>query len=198
MVVQVAPILDPSMTQQLVEVCHLLPNPYRRTAHYPIDEPKVERLIQSYHQTGYWGNIVGRRLNSIWLEIAYGHHRKIAIERTYKPTDKVPIIVRSLTDEQMILMMANENMSDFSASFIVDLETVYSVILAFGQGQITLRPLTRKEESTLKEIRCAPSFIPGNLFSGGKHYSPQTLADFLGWLVKGRDGQAVPARRINT
>lgn len=193
MVVQVAP-----MTQQMVEVRHLLPNPFRRIQHYPTDELKVERLIESYQQTGYWGNIVGRRINSIWFEIAYGHHRKIAIERTFNASDKVPLIVRNLTDAQMLLMMANENMSDFSASFIVDLETVYSVILAFGQGQITLRPLTRKEESTLREIRCAPSFIPGNLFSGGKHYSPQTLADFLGWLVKGRDGQAVPARRINT
>jgi hypothetical protein len=172
------------MTQQLFEVRKILMNPFRRIERYPIDQRKVERLVESYRQTGYWGNLVGRPIGKDAIELAYGAHRRIAMDRYHKPTDKVAVIVQALNDEMMIRMMANENMIEFSSSALVDLETIWSTVLAFADGKIRLPKV-----GSSKQVRYAPSFIPGKnlptreIFS----YNAQTIGEFLGWLKK--DGQ---------
>jgi hypothetical protein len=169
------------MTQQLFEVRKILMNPFRRIERYPIDERKVERLVESYRQTGYWGNLVGRPIGKEAIELAYGAHRRIAMDRYHKPTDKVAVIVQALDDEMMIRMMANENMIEFSSSALVDLETIWSTILAFADGKIQLP----KIKSSF-QVRYAPSFIPGKTVTVRHRfaYNAQTIGEFLGWIHK--------------
>jgi PII-like signaling protein len=167
------------MTQQLFEVRKVLINSFRRIERYPIDERKVERLVESYRQTGYWGNLVGRVIGKDSIELAYGAHRRIAMDRYHKPTDKVPVIVQALDDEMMIRMMANENMIEFSSSALVDLETIWSTVTAFADGKIQLPKV-----KTSTQVRYAPSFIPGKILRAEQDfsYNAQTLGEFLGWL----------------
>jgi hypothetical protein len=169
------------MTQQLFEVRKILMNPFRRIERYPIDERKVERLVESYRQTGYWGNLVGRPIGKDSIELAYGAHRRIAMDWHHKPTDKVAVIVQPLDDETMIKMMAAENMIEFTSSALVDLETIWSTVVAYADGKIQL---PKVKNST--QVRYAPSFIPGKSHAPlvAFSYNAQTLGEFLGWVYK--------------
>lgn len=91
-----------------VKIKDLKPNPFRRLKTYPIDQARVERLRQSIKHTGFWDNIVGREKDGK-VEIAYGHHRLIALQKEYSKDYEVDVIIKPLDDARMIQVMADEN-----------------------------------------------------------------------------------------
>ncbi len=123
------------MSQELVSLKDIVPNPFRNMERYPIDEAKVKSLMESFDRTGYWGNIVGRRANGK-VEFAYGHHRRIAMQR--KKMKEVEVIVREVSDADMLRMMADENMTEWATNSAVEQETIRSVVLAYADGKIEL------------------------------------------------------------
>jgi hypothetical protein len=169
----------------------LLPNPFRRMEHYPIRREKVEALKASLEKTGFWDNVVGR-LNGKKVEIAYGHHRWTALKEFYENnlSHKVGIIIRDLSDEDMLHIMADENMDEWGTSAIVEIETVQAVVEAFAAGQIELEKPERN--SPRGELRYAPSFVPGELLSTRTEvpYTALTVARFLGWVTDKGEVQA--------
>jgi len=109
-----------------VQIKDLKPNPFRDIKNYPFDKEKIQSLIYSIRQTGFWDNILARQINGE-IQITYGHHRLEALKQVMKPTDKVNIFIRSakvLTDAVMIQIMANENMEQWKTSIRVIDETV--------------------------------------------------------------------------
>ena len=93
-------------------------NPYRMIEVYPWIEPKVESLVRSINDVGFWEGVIARpNPEGSGYQIAFGHHRIEAAKRA--GLDKAPIIVRDLTDEQMIQFMGRENGEDYKADFIV-------------------------------------------------------------------------------
>ena len=84
-----------------VQIKNLETNPYRDMENYPINEEKVQRLADSINQTGFWDNILARKQNGK-IQIAYGHHRLVALRKVMKPTDEVDIPVKSLDEATMI------------------------------------------------------------------------------------------------
>ena len=106
-----------------VKIKDLKPNPYRDMDNYPIDENKVKSLIDSIERTGFWDNILARKVNGS-IQIAYGHHRLEALKKVFIPTDMVDIPVKDLSDATMIKIMANENMEAWTALPRVIDETV--------------------------------------------------------------------------
>lgn len=109
-----------------VKIKDLLPNPFRDMENYPIDEEKVESLINSIDETGFWDNILARKRGNN-IEIAYGHHRLVALKKIFQPDDEVDIPVKELNDETMILIMANENNEVWGTSPKIVCETVRTV-----------------------------------------------------------------------
>jgi len=109
-----------------VKLRDLEPNPYRDMEHYPIDEVKIQTLIGSYNQTGFWRNINVRPKPEVKgkYQLAYGHHRWIALKRLYGEDHVIDIVVENYSDATMLRMMASENNTDFRASVAVTLETV--------------------------------------------------------------------------
>ena len=91
-----------------VRVKDLVPNPFRDIKNYPIDLKKVESLAKSINQTGFWDNILARKRNGR-IEIAYGHHRLVVLQRDCAPDFVIDIPVKELDDAMMIKIMANEN-----------------------------------------------------------------------------------------
>ena len=176
-----------------------MPNHHRDIGNYPIIREKVDALKASFKQTGFWGNIVARK-NGKGYEIAYGHHRLVALKESYKPSTVVPIIVRSISDDHMLKMMAQENMEEWGSSAFVELQTVAAVVEAYGRGEIELESVGNWDEEKgrfvcrhgvkLVNIRWAPSYIeglgktssPDLTWSLG--YTPGTVAKFLGWTQK--------------
>jgi len=91
-----------------IQIKDLEPNPFRDIKNYPIDEEKVRCLTNSINQTGFWDNILARQKDGK-IQIAYGHHRLIVLQKEFKPTDIIDIPIRDLDDPTMIQVMANEN-----------------------------------------------------------------------------------------
>jgi hypothetical protein len=95
-----------------VKLRDILPNPYRDYRLYSIRADKVARLVESIRETGLWENVVGRRKGDK-VEIAYGHHRIEAAKKLFKPDDTISIIIKDLSDDQMLRMMIRENAEEY-------------------------------------------------------------------------------------
>lgn len=163
------------------------PNPFRHIERYPIRRDKVEALRESLRKTGFWENMVARLRNG-YPEIAYGHHRLVALREEFGPDKEVELIIKDLSDETMLQIMARENMEEWGTNASVEHETIRAVVEAYAEGKIELpkvKPDTKKEY-----IRYAPSFVPGDVLGpvGARPYTAQTLAEFLGWVKS--NGQA--------
>lgn len=178
----VTPRTTTAMSLKTVEVAGLRPNPFRRLDEYPIDRAKVEALKESIQSTGFWGTIVARPQGPDY-EIAFGHHRMVAIKEL--GLERVEIIVRDLTNEQMLQMMGRENLEEWGSSAWIELETVRSAIEAYGRGEIELPPVPKKtREDRIRHVSKPPL----------KHhpYTKATVAKFLGWTNRTTGGTVQP------
>ena len=156
------------------------PNPFRYMDRYPIQRDKVEALKLSFRRTGFWENIVAREVDGE-AEIAYGHHRLVALREELGTKAKVPLIIKDLDDEAMLQMMARENMDEWRTSAVVEQETVRAVVDAYAGGKIALPEIHKETKKVV--IRHAPSFIQGDE-TGQREQRPYTaasIAEFLGW-----------------
>src|SRR5881392_1032941 len=106
-------------------------NPFRHLEHYPIRRDKVEALIRSINTTGFWENVVGRLIDDGKAQLAYGHHRHLALQELYPPDHEVDLIIRDLDDTAMLRIMAAENQEEWGTSALVEFETVYAVVQAY-------------------------------------------------------------------
>ena len=104
-----------------IKVKDLRPNPFRKIKTYPIDRDKIKALKTSINETTFWDNIVARKHNGKF-EIAYGHHRLIALKELR--IKEVDIPVRQFDDAAMIKIMANENLDEWKLRPTVVNETV--------------------------------------------------------------------------
>jgi ParB-like chromosome segregation protein Spo0J len=161
-----------------VSVHQLKPNPFRRLDEYPIIREKVDALKESIAQTGFWGTIVGRPKGPD-IEIAFGHHRLVALQEA--GVDAVEVIIRDLSNEDMLRMMARENMEEWGTSAWVEIETIRATIDAFGKGEIEL-PLVSKNTPDKREVGQNTGLV----------YTMASVAYFLGWTRKHSGGTLRP------
>lgn len=166
-----------------VPIKDLLSNPFRRVEHYPIRREKVEALKESIERTGFWDNLLVRPAKNGKYERAFGEHRSAAINELFSPNRKVGVIVREISDEDMIRIMARENMEEWGkTSGIVEMETVHSVVQAYADGKITL--VVPPPSSNATVVRSAPLFAPEKtvpFFQIKKPYTISSIVNFLGW-----------------
>lgn len=94
--------------------------------------------------------------------------------------EEVEIIVRDLSNEDMLRMMARENMEEWGTSAWVELETIRATIEAYGEGKIELPAVPSKTPKT--QVRHV------HLGSDAHPYTKTNIAEFLGWTKKNRDG----------
>jgi hypothetical protein len=128
-------------------------NPYRRLHTYPYIQSKIEALQRSIADVGLWPSVIARPMDGdrLWkYELAFGHHR-VEAARRLKLTN-IPLIVEKLTDRQMLQYMGRENLEDYNAVFLIQLESW---------------------EAALKS-----GLVPSVL---GKTHQPIEIAKILGW-----------------
>src|SRR5262249_27245605 len=97
-----------------INVSDVVANPFRHIDRYPISEDKIAALVASMNRTGFWPNVLCRHVNGKY-QLAYGHHRWIAYERKYGRDGTIDLIVKDLSDEVMLRVMADENMREWGA-----------------------------------------------------------------------------------
>ena len=165
-----------------IQLKDLQPNPFRDIDNYPINQEKVESLVNSIEQTGFWDNVLARpkpghseltatfTINSQAeydkdvceeivvgpqvaekdfdegkhlfvvdkptdsgggayycrpiIELAYGHHRLIALEQLYAPDHEIDIPVKQLDDATMLRILAHENYDSWGATPKIIDETI--------------------------------------------------------------------------
>lgn len=97
-------------------------NPSRLHKKYPYIESKLDALRRSMKQddVGCWEGIIARKVDGRY-QLAFGHHRVRAAKDV--GLKEIPLIVRDLTDKQMLQFLGRENLDDYAASFTVLLET---------------------------------------------------------------------------
>jgi len=133
------------------------PNPFRNVDRYPIQRGKIDALRESIRTTTYWDNIIARQSGKD-VEIAYGHHRLIALEEELGPDKEIILIIKELSNEDMIQIMARENLAEWGTSVTVLHETVRAVVEAYGAGEIELPVPERGEPGHKRKFYYAPSF----------------------------------------
>jgi len=163
------------------------PNPFRHIERYPINREKVAALRESLRTTGFWDNVVARQGENGHPELAYGHHRQVALKEEFGSDHKVNLIIRLLDDEHMLQIMARENMEEWGTSAAIEQETVRAVVEAYAEGKIGL---AKPEGRT--DLRYAPSFVAGEhkRVTAEFPYTAQTVAKFLGWMQPSGKAQA--------
>lgn len=153
-----------------IKIKDLKPNPYRDMEHYPINQEKVQSLIDSYGQTGFWDNILARKVNGD-IQIAYGHHRLEALKKKFSPDYEVDIPIKDLPDAIMLKVMAQENEYISNAGVAITDETV----------RVTRQFLKEHPE----EIKTKnPTWKSSSTSRGGVYnQTPEAfqIHEFLGW-----------------
>ncbi len=164
------------MAAKMILLSKVKDNPWRDKKRNPINEEQVERLKESIETTEeFWEGVYGREVAGGFVELAFGHHRLDAARAA--GLMEIPITLRKLSDGDMLMRMARENMR---GELPVMLEAVAATVRAFGEGKIELEAVAanmRKEN-----LRYAPSFIAGAIPPGGNAhpYTAATIARFLG------------------
>jgi hypothetical protein len=175
--------------QKVVSLKLVDPNPFRHMDRYPINRTKVDDLKASMGRTGFWDNVVARKVGDRY-QLAYGHHRWIAFKEEYGKDAEIPLSIKNLSDEDMIRVMADENMSDYSTLAEVEQETIRAVVQAYAEGKIELEKVptdNAKRKGGGGGLRCAPnfsvlSFNDLKTKENPKPYNAESIARFLGWM----------------
>ncbi len=121
----------------IINLQELRPNPFRNIVNYPINRNKVEQLKISIQNTGFWDNLLARNMHGR-IEIAYGHHRLVALNEIYPPTHSIDIPIKDISDEMMLKIMANENMNEWGSSMSIIDETIKATIKFLKKKNTTI------------------------------------------------------------
>lgn len=114
------------------------PNPFRLLSEYPYVERKIESLMRSFKDVGMWEGVIARKAGNR-SQIAFGHHRIEAARRL--KLKQVSLVVRDLTDEQMIQFMGRENLEDYNTDFLCMLETWEAAVKFLVRDRENLQPI---------------------------------------------------------
>jgi hypothetical protein len=150
-------------------------NPFRDKKINPMDEKRIEELVESIHSTDFWKGVYGREKNGI-VEIAFGHHRIDAARKS--GLKEIPIEIMEFDEKDMLMRMARENLR---GELLTCLEIVSAAVKAYGAGIILLEEPSKDTRKSV--LRYAPSFIPGKgprTTGVQRPYTADTLARFLG------------------
>src|SRR4029453_5947054 len=105
------------------EIASIGSNPFRDLGRYPFMAAKLESLKRSIESTGFWEGLIARPHpeDKTGFQIAFGHHRlRAAVELGLKA---IPLIIKPLSDKQMLEYMGRENLEDYRSDFLIQLET---------------------------------------------------------------------------
>lgn len=110
-----------------VKINDIESNPYIDRKRLPLKNEKVEILRSSIQDTSFWENILLRPHpeKAGKFQAAYGHHRLAAL-KAEKVVSAI-FIVADLPNEQMVKVMSNENMQEYTTSLDTLTETLIQV-----------------------------------------------------------------------
>lgn len=149
-------IKDKALARTVAPIEKVHPNPFRNFEINSIRDDHVNKLLTSIEDIGMWSGLAARKIPDTIpaeYEIACGHHRLEAIKRA--GLSNVAVDIRPYTDEQMIRIMVEENMTqrgNENAGTVLD--SVAAVII-----QIVKDCFAEGDKCNLPEVK-------GNILAG--------------------------------
>jgi ParB-like chromosome segregation protein Spo0J len=169
-------------TTRAIALADIRPNPFRQIDKYPIARAKIAALRESIDRTGFWENVVVRDAPD-GPEIAYGHHRLVALREHYGEEAVFRFIVRPLDDDAMYDVMVRENAVEWSTNAALDQETIRALLVGYAEGRLHLDPPNGK--TSHDRIRYAPSALEGDGPAPLRDhpYTADAIAARIGWAL---------------
>jgi ParB family chromosome partitioning protein len=131
-------------TEREAEVARIRPNPFQPRDEF--DEDSLRRLAESIAENGLLQPIVVRDVGAAFQIIA-GERRFRAVQEL--GWDRVPIVTRSLTDEQMLVVALVENLQREDLNPLEEAQGYQRLIDEFGLTQEEVGRHVGKDRSTV-------------------------------------------------
>lgn len=167
----------------------LVPNPFRKDIlGGRVDDDKMERLGESVTKSGFWNGLRGRPVKGTVADykpgdkiaLGFGEHRRQIALRMLGKDYELWIDLDDFTDEQMLIMLANENATSSGAS---DGEQIDTVALARTWLQknpascVLKKLIVQREQKTPSSKGGRPSISD---CERDKHGTEECITAFLG------------------
>lgn len=133
-----------STPEREVSLSLIRPNPFQPRTGF--DEDSLDELAGSIRRNGLLQPLVVRPAGSGW-EIVAGERRLRALQRL--DWEKVPVVVRELTDEQMLVLALVENLQRENLSPLEEAVGYRQLIDGFGLTQQEVAKRVGKDRSTV-------------------------------------------------
>lgn len=161
-------------------VGRLSDNPHRNRDTFPPIEEKVEALMRSMQLTGVWPSIIARPTPSgFFYEMAFGLHRLEAAKRLH--IEEIPVIVKELSDVEMLQYMGTENAEEYSSQFIVLFNTWDSAVKYYQ---------SRAYQQTLRNNTNSLATASGLEQDANVPLEVLEIAKLIGWITPRSDRDA--------
>lgn len=138
-----------------VKLTDIASNPFRNEESYVYDEQKIKALAESIGDTSFWENLLARKTKTGQVELAYGHHRlmalKMLVSEGLKEFEEIKLNIRpetQLTDERMLKIFAQENKDDWGENP----QNLCMTVLQLQQHLTNLMAASKDKEAFLKKV----------------------------------------------
>ena len=160
------------------------PNPYKKHINEgKLNEVQVEKLVEGFKQTEFHENLLARRNKKGEIELVYGHHRLEAAKRVYGKDHEISLNIVDFTDEQMLVDMCRENLTQRWNEFRDEFDSVILAKDYLEKHKPTVHQVdSRKEDGTFQKG------ISGNPDAG---IGARQVAAFLS-----KDGKALNKSKV--
>ena len=131
------------------------PNPFKKFIDEgQFNEEQIEKLIEGYKQTIFHENLLARQKDG-QIQLVYGHHRLEAAKRVYGNNYVISLNIVDYNDEQMIIDLCRENLTQRFNEFRQELDAVV-LVRNYLEGKLDRhRPTSQGKRTDLGENHIA-------------------------------------------
>ena len=169
------------MELQTWNLSNVVRNPYRDFDGHPLQESRIERLMESIKTNGLDTTLEGRVVNGK-LQLAAGHHRVEALRRLGRTEEA--FLVQDFTELQMVRKLRRDNDTEYEHGPEVWFELVSGVVKGFASGRLT-PDIPKNTAHTL--LRYAPFYLPNPnpIPPDSVPYTAVSVAEVIGDIKNG-------------
>lgn len=168
-----------------VKLQDLHPNPFKQEiSGGKLNEEQVSKLEEGMRQTTFHENLLARKRKEGGYELVYGHHRLESAKRVFGINYQISLKTVDYSDEQMIIDLCRENLTQRSNEFRQELDSVLLVKKWLEKNKPTVQQVDSRRNEKGQLIGSNPSGVGARqvatfLSKEGKTISKSKVADLL-------------------
>jgi hypothetical protein len=132
----------------MVSISSIDANPMRKLKRYPYNKLRLANLEDSIGDVGFFEGVHARKVGNRY-QLAFGHHRIEACRK--QGLKKVPLLVGSYSDEEMLKMLSREN-DDVGEGRMEVFQEVWEAAMLFYKAELAKAPETKQTAFLAKRL----------------------------------------------